>query len=647
MELEPRIVGVVFIIALLLGAGLFFLGGFKLPGTMFSAAQIQSISMTTLNGKDAVLISLQPQGGADVLTATLSKTTDSRWTGQAIEFVTGKAYDRYIYTLTDRTGSASRIPVLALIDSYDGGPGGDFSGFKSRCLGKSASAMAFNTGDIFNSRFRCYDAQSKWIVSDFDRASAIADPGVFVQVNNDGNNLPASQWSEVVLTRANPKQTLVTDSGEVYGEASMGSLSLQFVQPPPSSGIKAIRNAAQFGPGFDYYLVDASIDSEMQNAASSLGTCLGQAQKDTTQQSQLVIANMVLPLGGSYEGSQLAACFDRYNSKISSLQSLAPTGDFRGADTSKLTSARTVTVVNSFTIPNVLITLYASKVGIKRASAVPQSVSCDNKDMAGGVIDRISAHVTNGPDAGTIYWTASCSGTTTVRTSSGSVQAEAYQTVDFGIDVSSGSAASTSSCAVTAKSTDLTVQKTGTCGLTTKSVCQNSPRPGFYIDENCNEYCPLKASQCAKNQVYNSNTCTCDSNPNSLASGASGASSSDASSSDSAAAAACLPLIQSISTKSEGGINVFGFNLFGTNVSTCSWDPIGIGALLLVLGLVLAYLFKEQDEPMIFIGPAILGIGLLMIVLGFLLGSAASALIVAISLALIVGAALIVKYVII
>lgn len=53
-------------------------------------------------------------------------------------------------------------------------------------------------------------------------------------------------------------------------------------------------------------------------------------------------------------------------------------------------------------------------------------------------------------------------------------------------------------------------QNTNLGGIASRGSCTNTARQNFYLDENCIEYCPLKASMCPPNKNYNSKTCTCD-----------------------------------------------------------------------------------------------------------------------------------------
>ena len=599
-------------------------------------ASISSISDTTLNGRAAHLISLGAySGGADSLFAE-AKDAKLKYN---ITFTEGKRGNRYIYRATERIGASRAIQYYEEKSHYvwDGWSlPKSFDQFKAEC---GAANLAFNVGETLKPEFYCFGPRTKWIISDFDRLAGINDPQVYLQTDLwdsaslGGFGINRGQ-SEVSLTRTTTEAIIIDSQNGEIGKVSMGTMMPTFLTAPSSSGVKMITDADVFGPGLSIYPVDASIDSEVRDTKSGFSNCLLQAQRQTGQTYQFTFFDQVISTTGSYLKANVLQCVSDLKTQVQSMNVVKPTGDFSesmGADYSGLVRNATFSLENKYAIPQLNIWLYKDKVGVvgvSQANAIPSAVSCQNANLPGVSTSQITCSITNGPTEGAVKWSVSCPSPITVATASGSINMLPFATKEFKVDVSTGTYATTASCSIIAKSTDLKTSISNSFSITETEKCAITPRPGFYLRTNpatqqCEEYCPLTQEQCGTGKL-NLNTCQCEGapphcTPQSCPSGQVWNSVSCSCSGGGDGGGTCTPLIQKKTTSYIGGI--FGFG--AVPVSTCVYDFMMIGMLIAALGLVIAIVGALMSRRGRGLHPVlIVGAGLLLSGLGLVAFSA-------------------------
>lgn len=598
MDRKYLIIFAVVAIAALIGLPALTQGGF------IGTAQTQSISSTTLNGKDAFLVSFLSGGGADTIYATISNPNFPN----KLFFSATEAGNKVVYTLTQRQASNADADYFSQKATCDGwacaqyasltAPMGDFSKFKQQCLASSPYNLVYDAGTALNPKFRCYEKKTRWIVSDFNRLSAVVQPTVVIDVNtNYQSALETTSWAELSLTAANPRQALIGSGGQI-GEISMSSLAPTFTTVPEGSAVNALLDPSEYCPACTLHLVDASAVNQMDTLKTNFISCQLNARLSTSETGSTNLWGTNIPLTGAYDDALMQKCINDLKTGEDALQYIKPAANtaFYGADVSNLSSQHTISIQNKFSIPSINMWVYADSVGVKRMTAVPASASCDTAIVPAGATTRINCQIVNGAQAGIIYWGYTCPSPYTVLTPSGSVSALGYETKQVQIDVHGGtSATSATACTFTVQSTDLTQSKQAISTVSTpSSICTITPRPNFYVRINpttgqCEEYCPLSQTNCAQGQTFDASTCSCTGttpNPN--------PSPTPTPTPTPINQTQCLPLIQKPAYYAQGGVNVpiLG-NFGGSTVQVCETD---YGGVIIVAALIIAALWASQRK---------------------------------------------------
>lgn len=640
----------VILLVVILGIGaLFVLGGLKVPGVPFSTAVIQSISQTTYNGQPVTLVNLLGASGGQTLAGYLT-SNNFGYNGTPTILVVNRVNASYLYSAIQRTGPTAAIYSWQLQNScngysgllgscqnwYQGGLtlGAGFTAFQQQCLAINSTAIAYDAGTgpslqypLGNPKWRCYVPSATWIVSDFSRTSGQYLEGISISINENytGNN----QVGWAVLTNSMQSAPILSTSDVQVGQASMSSLVSSFLTPPPSSGISAIRPASAgsatlspFSNGFSYYVVDGSLGQAVSQAQNQFTLCQSQAALQATQ-----IGNT-----GSYNDASLQACVANYNSAISNLQNLAPTGNFVGLNTTTMNSAGTVSLPDQFAFPNINLILYNSFIGvtgISQSIAVPASLSCQPVSATGGTLGAISCTITNGPVPGNIPYSVNCPAPITVQNGSGQLYLQANGHGSFTVSALAPTTAMQNQCSIFAQSSNLNTSISSSFSFTSSNICQLTPPYGSNLWVNmtsCTLYCAIQLSQCAGN--LNTTSCVCNGAPpstcnppnvfNAAGQCVPGPQPPPPPQPPQPNITACFPLFQQLDQQTTGGFNLFGVNFGGTQVSTCDWNYTGIGGILAVIGLVIAlYGVKSEEEDYRNIGLLLLIAGLMLVGLAF------------------------------
>jgi hypothetical protein len=641
---------IVFIIAAaILAASL----GYITPGAFFSSGTIESISKTTLNGKDAFLVTLLGGSGADGLAAEISKDRFPTWNAdKSLTVGIKKADDRYVYRLTERSSSTKTINSLKIVKECQGNnpldsnactginqPWTDFSSFKSYCRSLNPNGIVVSTGTIpvplvwdSGYHWRCYAPDTTWVVADFNRVGGIYEPKVYVDALtyqrgtqpwiNSGQNY--EKIAQVELSRSNPSGILVTDTGENLGQATITGMSPLFTTPPSDTAIKAM--SAPTTPR-SFRLVDGSIDTDAQTVINQFSTCQMNARIDSGQKGGLVLFGIVsIPVYEDYTESAWTSCVNTYNSNVAALaNNNPPVGDFArsdiGLDTSSINSNGTISIKNSFALPHLTIWIYAESVGVTRMNAIPLAITCQNKQLDGGVSDSLKATITNSPlGAGILYWTASCTTPVTVSQASGQVNANIAQSINFDVPISTGSQQGVSICTLQGKSTDLQNTVTGQCSVNVKAACNTQVPAGCHLDAGCILNCTIAPAICTDGtKVGDCNflkTQRCFNQGGTL-NLVQDASCKDTPSAGNGTALVCLPYIQKVSTATVGGLNIpFLGNIGGTAQQSCVWDFTILGIALLAGAALLFKMGRGQEAKAVGIA------GLALLILSFVADNA-------------------------
>jgi hypothetical protein len=624
------------------------LGVLQFPGAIYSQGVVQGVSKTTLNNKDAFVITMLGGGGADGLTAQVSKSQFPNWAADDSIFISvEKTDDKYVYTLTDRTGSNKGIYTLQEILACNGldlwnsnacnnlnkpwrNMGNDlYSGFSQYCVSLNGTTTPVSlSADTLNPKFKCYQEVQKYQVGDFNYVGAQYKPKVLVTALTYKagtqpwlDNTDYKKAAQLELSDSNPQGLLLADTGENLGEARITGMAPTFTSPPSSTAIKAIT-----APGTrNWQMVAGDIDSIYYSirttAPNSLQNCLKNAATSPSLGGQALLG---LPTAASYGEMGFNTCINSYNAQINDIAANAPLkGDFARSDISLDRSAintnGTISIKNSFALPSLTMWVYADQVGVVRQNAVPVMVSCDSiPAIGGGGSATLNARV-SATGTGTIYWTASCTTPVTAQIGSGSVQASAL--APFFVPINTGQATGVSTCTVIAKSTDLTQQVQGTCTVGVTKICTDPIPAGCHLaptaTDPCNIDCTVPPEICSDGTVLgacNSNFNRCvksNGNLQLIADSSCGSKPPDNSTNST-----CYPFVQKVNTQVVGGVNLFGWQIGGETVTNCVWDFPILGAGLLILAAILYKLRRVKE------GKAVGIAGLLLIVLSFVADNA-------------------------
>ena len=629
---------------MLIGAVILLAAFITLSSTgSFLSTGILSISQVVLNGQDYTIVTMTGGTNADVLVASLDKNSHSNFdSDKYFTIEASKKKDTYQYTLTDRQGSSGTVFTYVLSRSCNGLIGANsclginINTFKEQCLAENGNNIFYDAGDAINPKWRCYTATPKWLVSDFNTIGGTSNPEIEILMTE--MSAPSGQGGNIIAQYSTTlskyhTSALLTSGSTPICTASITGLTSTFTSPPSSSGIKALRPA---GTNTNYMPVSGAVVDEWNAAYNRFQNCLTAAKKPTAGQPVFGLNFGWISTGFSYYESSddqlMQGCFNRLNTDATTLVYLMPQGDFVNLDYSKLNSNKIVSLKNAFTIPQIKFECPSANIGVSRPTATPTAASCNSKTLPGGsTIGEFTASVTNGGNAGSVYVETTCTQPLTVRTPASSYAFTAYETKQLSVSVSLSPNNGTSTCTVKAFSTDLKTSVEGTCQIGQTAACSNSPRPGFYIDNNCVEYCPLKAADCPAPKILKTpatgyaDQCVCDAatvtpgvcNNNGVceAGETTGNCANDCHAAQDGTSATCYPLVQKTNNIAVGGITLFGFNFGGSVVQTCVWDFTVLGAILLAIA---ALLYKKRQKEAKALGIA----GIVLLVLSFVADNA-------------------------
>lgn len=570
-------------------------------GLIGTSATINSVSKTTLNGQDAILVDATVGTGGDIAQVSFSKSNIDNQINKEGSISFTKVNSKYNYFMTTRVIGNSIMyydpqPAIAChgttysfgwfdLGTQRGQSCNTQNDFDAACkkADMGYGILEVKGGDAYNPDFKCFVRKPYILVADFDQDSSFTSAGVFTDLAfNDGQVIHAET--------SNNKQVDVlkdTDTGEVYGEVYMNKISSRFVDPIPAGSFKAIVSANAYGPALPWQIVpDYATTTTVTNAETNFNTQLLSACTGT---SGLFKYNCNM--------GAVDAALNSFKNALDAIQQVPAPNGLSNYEMSYNGQQRILSIDNQFSFPEMQLKLYASKLGITRANAIPTSISCNKITVPGGQSATLGVSI-SASSSGIVYYDTQCTNGVTALTGSGSIQAS-FSPNQFNVMLFTPAYKVNSTCSITAHSTDLKTDLVKTCDVVTTGACEGVAIPDRFIlnTSNCIPYCPLDKTSCGGNQSFNSVKCLCEGfippictapmiydgarnvcvNP-SCPIGQMFDSQSLTCMSDSIKPPQCLPLIQKLQTDWQGGLVGIG----STPVYSCTTDWIAVGVASIV-----------------------------------------------------------------
>ena len=586
-----------------------------------------SVSKTTENGKDIILVTGFGGVGADELTGTLSKTQFPDWNTNTPMTIKVTRQNPFVTYLLRDAPAGSDIFTYQVASSCEGQyPFGSCpllkETFAASCVQGDNTAILIDYGELLNPRWKCYKRVSAWKISTAGQSGAVFDPAINVSLRMDGYS-----FKNVILTNRNLQGNIETTNGVIVGTVYAGSFVNSLQNIPPESGIFALR-APNSGDSISEMKIvyGPTLETLVRQAANDFTTCLNAKAKTA---SSVVLGPSIGYWGIGFPvattgtfNADYVTCFEQFNTKINNLPNTAKHFEIYNNNPTIIrvdTNSRKLLIRDNYKIPIINLRLYAEKIGITRPIAIPGTLTCD-KDLT--ILPQfydgaIKINVNNVGADGVIFYSVSCTGSVTPLIGSGQVNVNSRATVPIYINVHSGGSGGTGSCTITAKSTDLSTSKSVSCMYKSNKICDNAPLPGFVLNENCENVCTLTQEMCGNKKLYAPSTgypnqCYCGTvDPYNCPIGQhwDGV---KCVVDDSGSNKTCIPFFEKSVTSFPNPI--FGFFGIGGSLS-CVWDFMNIGLTLIAVGTVIFFYGenqKKKDTKKFGIATIVLGILLLI-----------------------------------
>ena len=569
-----------------------------------------SVSKTTENGKDIILVTGLSGVGADELTGTLSKAQFPDWNTNVPLTIKVTRQNPFVTYLLRDAPAGSDIFTYQLASSCDGYyPFGSCpllkDTFASSCTQGDNTAMLIDSGEIANPHWRCYKKSNTWKISTAGQSGAVFDPAAKITLTMSGYS-----FKDTLLTKNDLSGNLETTSGVVVGTVYAGTFVNGLQNIPPESGIYSIRTPNAGNSISEMNIVyGPTLTTLYTNAVNELSTCL---KSHSTNPSSIVFGSPTgffgigfpVTTSGNFD-SGYTTCFEQYQSRIVGLPSTAKHNEIYNTNPSIVsvdTESRKLLIQDNYKIPIINLRIYAEKVGITRSIAIPGTITCD-KDLTNlpqfydGVM---KTNIKNTGADGVIFYSVSCTGSVTPLLGSGQVNINSGATESVYINIHSDGSGGTGSCTITAKSTDLSTTKSVSCGYKSNKICDNAPLSGFVLNENCENVCTVTQAMCGDKKLYAPSTgypnqCYCGTvDPYNCPSGQHWDGTKCIIDGGTDNSTTCMPFVQKSVTSFPNPI--FGLFGFGGSLS-CVWDMTNIGIIIVAFGLIVFFYGESRDKP--------------------------------------------------